>query len=127
MTAIDKDIIMCVQTKGEYIVTGLRSQLWDLVCEEYRVMGGNKTQLAKRLGVSKRGLRSWFSGYRKGKDPSIRPKIGSALWLWEREIILDALRQENGHQTRAALRLGIDSRVIRLKLATYKETGFGTM
>jgi len=93
----------------------LRAQLWAYVCEERSK--GNK--LHTGVGVSIRAVRNWFSS---GQQPTIRPRVGSQLWLLEKDIILSALSE--GDREWAAVRLGISSRFIRNKVNKYRELGF---
>jgi two-component system response regulator FlrC len=51
------------------------------------------------------------------------PLLASSLRVSEGELILDALRAENGQRKAAALRLGISPRTLRYKLARLREHG----
>jgi two-component system response regulator FlrC len=53
----------------------------------------------------------------------ISPLLASSLRASEGELILDALRAENGQRKAAALRLGISPRTLRYKLARLREHG----
>jgi len=50
--------------------------------------------------------------------------LSSSLSSAERELILDALRSDNGNRQAAAKRLGISPRTLRYKLARLRESGF---
>jgi two-component system, response regulator FlrC len=51
------------------------------------------------------------------------PLLASSLRVSEGELILDALKAENGQRKAAALRLGISPRTLRYKLARLREHG----
>jgi two-component system response regulator FlrC len=51
------------------------------------------------------------------------PLLASSLRVSEGELILDALRAENGQRKAAAVRLGISPRTLRYKLARLREHG----
>jgi two-component system response regulator FlrC len=53
------------------------------------------------------------------------PRLGEDLKLRERELIVDALRVENGNRQAAARRLGISPRTLRYKIARLRELGLG--
>jgi two-component system, response regulator FlrC len=53
-------------------------------------------------------------------DPA---QLSSSLELAERDLILEALKSDNGNRQLAAKRLGISPRTLRYKLAKLRETG----
>ena len=54
----------------------------------------------------------------------VRPQAVRTLDAMEREMILQALADSDGHQQQAADRLGISDRTIRNKLRKYREEGY---
>ena len=60
----------------------------------------------------------------KGPVPESAPaELQQDLRLREFQLIVDALREENGHRGAAATRLGISPRTLRYKLAKMREVG----
>jgi DNA-binding NtrC family response regulator len=55
----------------------------------------------------------------RNANGSLSSSLGSA----ERDLILEALRFDNGNRERAAKRLGISPRTLRYKLAKLREAG----
>ncbi|MGH8178232.1 MAG: helix-turn-helix domain-containing protein [Steroidobacter sp.] len=50
-------------------------------------------------------------------------QLSNSLELAERDLILDALRTDNGNRQSVAKRLGISPRTLRYKLAKLREAG----
>lgn len=69
-----------------------------------------------------------FSGAPSGgavnDTPDTSMDLSSSLSSAERDLILDALRSDNGNRQAAARRLGISPRTLRYKLARLRESGF---
>jgi two-component system response regulator FlrC len=65
------------------------------------------------------------SGADAGPDPASAepPKLESSLRVSEGELILSALKAEDGRRNAAAQRLGISPRTLRYKLARLREAG----
>jgi two-component system response regulator FlrC len=53
------------------------------------------------------------------------PDLGQDLRIRERELIVEALRVENGNRQAAARRLGISARTLRYKIARLRQMGLG--
>jgi two-component system, response regulator FlrC len=56
----------------------------------------------------------------RGTEPSA---LASTLSVAERDLILDALRLDNGNRQAVAKRLGISARTLRYKLARLRDAG----
>ena len=64
------------------------------------------------------------SGRAVNDTPDTAMDLSSSLSSAERDLILDALRSDNGNRQAAAKRLGISPRTLRYKLARLRESGF---
>ena len=79
--------------------------------------------LAKRGTITSADLPLHLKGAENDSEAPVVPlkgQLNETLDTVERGLILDALKESNGIQTRAAERLGISERVLRYKLKKYK-------
>ena len=102
----------------------LNEQLWDVVLNVYAEMSCNTTHASQEIGMSVRTMRDCLRLYRQGRKRRINPRIGSFLWLREKDIIIEALCLCNGNRCATGRLLGVNDRLIRLKIAAYKKHGF---
>lgn len=58
-----------------------------------------------------------------GRDGAAAESLSTSLGSTERDLILDALKSDNGNRQLAAKRLGISPRTLRYKLAKLREAG----
>jgi two-component system response regulator FlrC len=63
------------------------------------------------------------AGAARGQDAQRTQALSDSVSAAERELILEALRSDNGNRQAAAKRLGISPRTLRYKLARLREAG----
>jgi two-component system, response regulator FlrC len=98
-----------------------------LILTSGAVIGAEHIQIEEGCGL-------WAAGCSQSEDPDSDPALATAYSLQpaalsasvsatERDVILAALRADNGNRSAVAKRLGISPRTLRYKLAKLREAG----
>ncbi len=105
----------------------------DNVMQRALILGNGPVIGAEHIQIEE-GCRLWAVGCSQNGDPNPDPSLATAYSLQptalsasisatERDLILAALRSENGNRQAVSKRLGISARTLRYKLAKLREAG----
>jgi len=87
------------------------------------LLGGDQIEVADLCFESEASIPAAVPSYEESSAAQRPEDLGSDLKSRECELILDALRADNGSRKAAAERLGISPRTLRYKLARMREQG----